>query len=94
MKLIQDDRTMATSPLRVRVANFLMRHLDKEADSDSNQPLAIDLTRQEIADALGVAVESVIRVMRRWQNDGTINRTCEKGPELIDIKKLLSNLNG
>lgn len=91
MSNIQDDKTMSTSPLRVRMANLLMRHLDRDDDKSVGQPLSISLTRQEIADSLGVAVESVIRIMREWQDDGTIHKSSPKGPELIDIKKLLFN---
>jgi CRP-like cAMP-binding protein len=91
MNNIQDDKTMSTSPLRVRIANLLMRHLDQESDN-SNQSMSLILTRQEIADALGVAVESVIRSMKVWQGDGTIYRLAEKGPENINVEKLLKNL--
>lgn len=89
---IQDDKTMSTSPLRVRLANLLLRHLDK--DTVSIKPLSITLTRQEIADSLGVAVESVIRIMSEWQENGTIQKPFEKGPELINIEKLISNTEG
>lgn len=91
MNNIQDDKTMSTSPLRARIANLLMRHLDQESDS-SNQSMSLALTRQEIADALGVAVESVIRSMKDWQGDGTIYRLVEKGPEIINVEKLLRSL--
>lgn len=91
MNTIQDDKTMSTSPLRVRIANLLLRHLDQES-GESSQSLSLALTRQEIADALGVAVESVIRALREWQEDGTITRLVEKGPEQINIDKLLKHL--
>jgi len=91
MSNIQDDKTMSTSPLRVRIANLLMRHLDQESEN-SNQTLSLSLTRQEIADALGVAVESVIRSMRDWQDDGTIYRPSDKGSEIINVEKLLKHL--
>lgn len=87
---IQDDKTMSTSALRVRIANLLLRHLDQESEN-LNQSLSLNLTRQEMADALGVAVESVIRVIRDWQDDGTVFRLVEKGPEIINIEKLLKN---
>ncbi len=91
MNNIQDDKTMSTSPLRVRIANLLMRHLDQDSEN-LNQSLSLSLTRQEIADALGVAVESVIRAMRDWQEDGTIYRLTEKGSEIINVEKLLRTL--
>lgn len=91
MSNIQDDKTMSTSPLRVRIANLLMRHLDQDSEN-SNQTLSLSLTRQEIADALGVAVESVIRSMRDWQDDGTIYRPSDNGTEIINVEKLLKHL--
>lgn len=91
MSTIQDDKTLSTSPLRTRLASFLLRHVDRDSD-DGSQALSLALTRQEIADSLGVAVESVIRIMRDWLEDGTIQRQSEKGPEFIDIKKLLESV--
>lgn len=91
MTNIQDDKTMSTSLLRVRIANLLMRHLDQDS-KNLNQVLSLNLTRQEIADSLGVAVESVIRSMKEWQDNGTIYRQSEKGLEIINIEKLLKNL--
>jgi CRP-like cAMP-binding protein len=91
MSNIQDDKTMSTSPLRSRIANLLMRHLDQDSEN-LNQTLSLSLTRQEIADALGVAVESVIRSMRDWQDDGTIYRPADKGTEIINVEKLLKHL--
>ncbi|MCC6278923.1 MAG: Crp/Fnr family transcriptional regulator [Oligoflexia bacterium] len=91
MNLIQDDKTMSTSPLRVRIANLLMRHVDNVC-APGDQQLTIKLTRQEIADSLGVAVESVIRIMSEWQANGTIKKSPIKGLEKIDIDKLHANL--
>lgn len=90
MSNIQDEKTMSSSPLKVRLASLLIKHLDQ--DSTTSQPLSLSLTRQEIADSLGVAVESVIRVMSEWHDDGTIRRSVEKGPEYIDVKKLIQNI--
>jgi CRP-like cAMP-binding protein len=93
MSNIQDDKVMSTSPLRVRMANLLLRHLDMDSKVES-QSLSIALTRQEIADTLGVAVESVIRVMRDWQLCGVISKAADRGPEFINIKKLISEIDG
>lgn len=91
MSNIQDEKTLATSPLKVRLASLLLKHLDQ--DSSNNQPLSLSLTRQEIADVLGVAVESVIRIMSEWYEDGTICRYVEKGPECLNVKKLIQHIN-
>ncbi len=90
MSNIQDEKTMARSPLRMRIANLLLKHIDTDSQSN-NKSLSLALTRQEIADSLGVAVESVIRVMSDWQKDGSIQKS-EEGPEVLDIKKLLAHL--
>ncbi|MGZ3773874.1 MAG: Crp/Fnr family transcriptional regulator [Pseudobdellovibrionaceae bacterium] len=89
MSNIQDDKTLISSPLKVRIANLLLRHLDQTAETP-NQSLMITLTRQEIADSLGVAVESVIRTMKEFHLDGVISRADEKSPEIINIQKLLT----
>ena len=91
MSNIQDDKMMSTSPLKVRIANLLLRHLDQDSRVES-QTMSLVLTRQEIADALGVAVESVIRAMSIWQDDGTISKIAERGPEIINVEKLIKNI--
>jgi CRP-like cAMP-binding protein len=90
MVLIQDDKALFSSPLKVRVANLLLRHLD-QSEVQSPQTPSIILTRQEIADSLGVAVESVIRLMRDWISDGTIERDEELRLETINVPKLLEH---
>lgn len=91
MNNIQDDKMMFASPLRVRISKLLLRHLDQDS-TDTEFKLSIALTRQEIADSLGVAVESVIRAMKELQEDGIITRHVDRGPEFINIKKLLKNI--
>lgn len=92
MNNIQDDKTMFSSPLKARIATLLIRHLDPAA-GDELQSLSISLTRQEIADALGVAVESVIRTMRDWVEDGTIKKSSERGHEFVDVGRLVKCAN-
>lgn len=90
MHNIQDDKIMSTSPLKKRIANLLLRHLN-EGKTASN--LKISLTRQEIADSLGVAVESVIRAMRELQAEGVTEKLGDKQPELIHVPKLVKLLD-
>lgn len=87
MSRIQEEKTLYRSPLQQRIAALLIGLSDKETDNDSNI-LSIPLTRQEIADSLGVAVESVIRVMSEWNQAGII-RTNEKYLEIVNIEHLL-----
>ena len=55
--------------------------------NNQNYILKVSLTRQEIADYLGVAVESVIRIMSDWNQSGVIQN---KGNylEILKIKEL------
>lgn len=87
MSRIQDEKTLYRSPLQQRIAALLISLWDKEAESESNL-LSIPLTRQEIADTLGVAVESVIRVMSEWNQSGII-KSNEKHLEIVNLEYLL-----
>lgn len=50
--------------------------------------LSVFLTRQEIADSLGVAVESVIRIMSEWTHAGII-QSKDHRIEILKINQLL-----
>ncbi|MBX3041756.1 MAG: Crp/Fnr family transcriptional regulator [Bdellovibrionaceae bacterium] len=81
MSLIQDEKTMSRAPLHQRIANLLLQLLDRNT-GENDQILPLPLTRQEIADSLGVAVESVIRVMSEWSHLGMI-RTNDRHIEIL-----------
>lgn len=81
MTLIQDEKTMARAPLAQRVAALLLQLLER-GSGEQEQILPLPLTRQEIADTLGVAVESVIRVMSDWSHRGMI-RTNDRQIEIL-----------
>lgn len=91
MNLLHEDKSSFSSPLRVRLAKLLIRHLE-QSDMDQPMKMSLSLTRQELADSLGVAVESVIRTMRDWVEDGTVSPRDAEGREYIDLKRLLENL--
>lgn len=93
MSNIQDDKTMFTSPLKVRIANLLLRHVDLTKE-DPIVPLSLTLTRQELADSLGVAVESIIRSMREMYAEGILLRENDRAQEYVHIPKLLKLIEG
>lgn len=74
MSRVQDERALARAPLEQRIATLLLHLLDRSGGSDG-RILPIPLTRQEIADSLGAAVESVIRIMSDWSQRGLIRTT-------------------
>ncbi|MBX3017377.1 MAG: Crp/Fnr family transcriptional regulator [Bdellovibrionaceae bacterium] len=82
MTLIQDEKTMARAPLAQRVAALLLQLLERGSGDDQEQILPLPLTRQEIADTLGVAVESVIRIMSDWSHRGMI-QTNDRQIEIL-----------
>jgi CRP-like cAMP-binding protein len=88
MSTIQNDKMLFSSPLRNRIALLLLRHIE-QVNGSTMQSLSLPLTRQEIADSLNVAVESVIRIMSEWTEEGIIHRPYEKGPEKINIAELI-----
>ncbi len=50
--------------------------------------LPIPLTRQEIADSLGATVESVIRIMSSWSQQGII-RTMDRKIEILKMSSII-----
>lgn len=74
MSLVQDERALARAPLEQRVAGLLLKLLERSS-RDNERIVPLPLTRQEIADSLGAAVESVIRVMSDWSQRGIIKTT-------------------
>ncbi len=87
MSLLQDDKTLTKSPLPQRISALLLGLLDRN-DNDNTQTIPIPLTRQEIADSLGVTVESVIRVMSQWDHQGII-RTLDQRIEMIKLDQIV-----
>ncbi|HRO68558.1 MAG TPA: Crp/Fnr family transcriptional regulator [Pseudobdellovibrionaceae bacterium] len=87
MSLIQDEKTMARAPLPQRVAALLLQLLERSS-RENEQILPLPLTRQEIADSLGVAVESVIRIMSDWSHHGII-RTNDRLIEILKPERII-----
>lgn len=70
MTSFQQDRCMQRQSLEKRVAYFLIERLQHLEN--------LSITRQEIADAIGTTAESVIRVLRDWEEKKWITAKSHK----------------
>jgi len=83
---------VAQKTVRERLAEILI-HLKEEFDTDDENVLKISLTREELANIVGTATESVIRLLSEFKQDNLIDLKGRK-IKLLDIPKLqkISNL--
>lgn len=90
MSVLQEDKANAKLSLQQRIASLLISLLDKRpAGADARVP--IPLTRQEIADAVGSSVESVIRCMSELAQQGILH-TEDKQIEILRADKIAEML--
>lgn len=82
MHLLHDQKTLGKASLAVKVAHQLITLIEKYSN-DNEGILPIPLTRQEIADSVGASVESVIRVMSEWSQNGIIKTT----DQVIEVRR-------
>lgn len=84
---------IAQKTVRERLAEVLI-HLRKDFDIDSEKYLQITLTREELANMVGTATESVIRLLSEFKQDGLIELHGRK-IKILDEKTLvkIGNLN-
>lgn len=87
MSLLQDERALARAPLEQRVAGLLLKLIERSG-RDDDRIVPLPLTRQEIADSLGAAVESVIRIMSDWSQRGLI-RTTDRQIEILRADQVI-----
>jgi CRP/FNR family transcriptional regulator len=90
MGILQDEKALSRAPLVQRVAWFLMKMLERNADCQG-QVIPLPLTRQEIADHLGVTVESVIRIMSQWSQAGIV-KSADRQIEIARVDQLIEIL--
>lgn len=74
MSRFQNQKIMQRAPLQSKVAALLLQLVAKDSAKEELE-VPLPLTRKEIADTLGVTVESVIRVMSDWVKKGIIATT-------------------
>jgi len=84
---------IAQKTVRERLAEVII-HLRKEFDLDRENYLQITLTREELANIVGTATESVIRLLSEFKQDGLIELTGRR-IRILDEKTLLriANMN-
>lgn len=86
MSRFQNQRLMQRAPMSSKIAAMLMQLVAKDDHGDLE--VLLPLTRKEIADTLGVTVESVIRVMSDWVKQGLIV-TSEQQIKIIKPDQLV-----
>lgn len=84
MGIMQDEKALSRAPLVQRVAWFLLKMLERRGEECEDKVIPLPLTRQEIADHLGVTVESVIRIMSQWSQSGIVT----SADRLLEIKRV------
>ncbi len=84
---------IAQKTVRERLAEVII-HLRKEFDLDHDKYLQISLTREELANIVGTATESVIRLLSEFRQDGLIELHGRK-IKVLDEKTLykIGNMN-
>lgn len=81
--LVDRFQSMTTKSLESRLASYLWKLAEKHGEDEENGIL-IDtkLTRQMLADMVGCRVESAIRRLSQWEQDGKI-KTSESRIKLL-----------
>lgn len=69
--------------VRQRLANTLL-YLDEEFGTDENSALAVHLTREDIANIIGTATESAIRLLSEFKREGYVTL---KGKDIFILDK-------
>lgn len=82
---------IAQKTVRERLAEVLI-HLKDEFGLDDNQVLKINLTREELANIVGTATESVIRLLSEFKQDKLIELNGRK-IKLLDLQKIHKTAN-
>lgn len=67
-------RSVALEPVEQRLARTVLA-LAKRIGVQDDGHIALDVTRQELADMIGATVETTIRITSRWQSAGLVLST-------------------
>lgn len=76
-----------------RIASFLLRLADS-TDGDHGGTIALSMSRLDIADHLGLTIETVSRTFSRFKRDGLIDLHNRHEVELKQIARLQTLANG
>lgn len=89
---MQEQKIFVKAPLAIRLARQIVSLIERFS-GDSGAVLPIPLTRQEFADAVGSSVESVIRIMSEWSQQGIL-KTSDRHIEVIRMDRIAEIING
>ncbi|WP_373999221.1 Crp/Fnr family transcriptional regulator [Bdellovibrio bacteriovorus] len=87
MQQMHMHKVLMRSHLSVRLAQLLLDLMD-QVSTEGVHKLKVPVTRQEMADVLGVTVESVIRTMSPWSKEGVI-QTTEQYIQILRVDVLV-----
>lgn len=88
--------TLGRKTAAERVASFLYliaRHGDPEAESNGKVSFELPLTRADIADFLGLTIETVSRQLTKLRKDGLIAVESNRHVTVFDVAKLERRAN-
>ncbi len=83
--------TLGRKTASEKIASFLLliaEHSDPDRDSDSPMRFDLPLTRGDIADYLGLTIETVSRQFTKLKSDGVIKLDGLRGVEIPNIDRL------
>ena len=78
---------LAQKPVRERVAEALLFIKETFGLEDDEQTIAVQLSREEIANVVGTATEYIIRLLSEFNKDGVIELAGKK-IKIINLKEL------
>lgn len=79
--------SLAQKKVRERLAEVLLM-LNAKFGTDQDGSIEIDLKRQELADLVGTATESLIRLLSQFEKEGLIQRSGKRF-KIMNLKQLL-----
>jgi CRP-like cAMP-binding protein len=82
--------TLGRKTAQEKVASYLMR-IQKASGESLN--IALPMTRQEIADFLGLTIETVSRVISSFKRNGLVTNLCAERMQIADIETMESLAN-
>jgi len=92
-EIVMDEKLMATlgrQKAETRVANFLLDFSQRcRQPGDTNMPFRLPMSRQDMGDYLGLSLETISRLLSRFQADGLL-RVQGRRVYLLDLAHLQS----
>lgn len=92
MSRFTNQKIMQRAPMSSKIASMLMQLAAQDKLTTDQLEIPLPLTRKEIADTLGVTVESVIRVMSDWVKQGYIS-TSDQNIRILSPDKLIEQID-